>query len=105
VNDKDNVVVFIEFLDGKPFALVTADDHRYDVDYDVHDDLSQYHLCGFGKCYPICYLEHSDHEYWAAPGIVVTKNDGDPAPPENRIECPVIYRDSAYHQWPNMFER
>lgn len=105
MNDKGDVTVFIEFLDRRPFALVTAGDNRYDIDYDSHDKSLQYHCCASNKCYPVCYLEYADNKYWAAPGIVVTDNLGSPAPPENRVELPVEYRDLAYHQWPNMSER
>lgn len=102
-------VLFIEFATSehyeglKPFAFVTSDDCRYDVEYDSRDEILVYNLCGFGKCYPVCYLEQSQHQYWMSEGIIVTKNGGEPALPENRVELPEEYQ-GRFDEWPDMVE-
>lgn len=102
-------VLFIEFATSdhyeglKPFAFVTSDDRRYDVDYDPEDGTLVYHCCAFNKCYPTCYLEHIGHRYWADEGIVVTENGGKPAPPGNRVELPEEYQ-GRFDKWPDMVE-
>lgn len=103
-------VLFIEFATSehyeglKPFSFVTDDDCRYDVKYDPRDGALVYNCSGFGRCYPVCYLEQSKHPYWSDEGIVVTKNSGEPAPPENRVkELPVEYQ-GRFDEWPDMVE-
>lgn len=107
-------VLFIEFAicgyyEGlKPFAFVTSNDYRYDVDYDSKNEMLVYHQCAYGQCYPVCYLENAEHKYWASENITVVTNSGEPAPTENKIELPSEgiweYRGGKFYEWPDMVE-
>lgn len=102
-------VLFIEFTTSehyeglKPFAFVTSDDCRYDVEYDSRDGALVYDCCGANQCYPVCYLEGCEHQYWAAENITVVTNSGEPAPPENRVALPVEYQ-GRFDEWPDMVD-
>lgn len=73
-------VIFIEYLDGRPFSIETTDrddasyGDTYDVEYCKRDRQLYYHLSG---CGPIREFHVSKGRgYWAAGGIVVKADDG-----------------------------
>jgi len=107
--DTPERVLFIEFATGdrherlRPFAFVTSDNRRYDVNY-VQDGTLVYHLSALGRRCSICYLENAEHQYWAAENITVVTNSSEPAPPESRVlELPVEFW-GRFDEWPDMME-
>lgn len=95
-------IVFIEFANEVPFAVVTDDDLRYDVDF--YGGTLHYHCCAAGGCFDLAYLEGSDHKYWAADGIQVVLGDGVPAPPENRLADIDPKYKAPLDEWPDATE-
>lgn len=113
IKSEPGQVLFIEFATSpryeglKPFAFATSDNRRYDVDYDPKNDVLVHRCCAYGRFYPFCYLENAEHQYWAREDIIVTKNNGQPASPENRIDLPeeyCEYREGKFYEWPGMVE-